>query len=382
MVKFNRTLLLASISWAFLASAISRAESPKAAKPEDSKAAKSEDSKATAVKLTVAVLDFSATDPANPELGRQIGEAVAAGLSEKQGFTLVDRQTLRRTIKEQSLNLTGLVDSDKAVKIGKLVGARLLVTGSAFTLGKQLTITAKLISTETTRVDSMAVKGAADADLGDLVGKLTEKLAARIVERGPKLVGSDTVADPLVKFRQRFAGRKLPSVAVIITEEHHGAPAVTVVIDRPVVVVRAVDPPVETELKQALIAAGFAVQDVPQNDLAKFASQWQANDVNSWPRSLARVDLLITGESFSEFGARIGDLTSCSARAEINIIRRSDGRIIQADKATTRAADLSENIAAKGALEKAGKELAVRTLEFFDRTLPGARPKNADRGKL
>ena len=147
-------------------------------------------------------------------------------------------------------------------------------------------------------------------------------------------------------------------------------------------VVRAVDPPVETELKQALIAAGFAVQDVPQNDLAKFASQWQANDVNSWPRSLARVDLLITGESFSEFGARIGDLTSCSARAEINIIRRSDGRIIQADKATTRTADLSENIAAKGALEKAGKELAVRTLEFFDRTLPGARPKNADRGKL
>ena len=125
MVKFNRTLLLASISWAFLASAISRAESPKAAKPEDPKAAKSEDSKATAVKLTVAVLDFSATDPANPELGRQIGEAVAAGLSEKQGFTLVDRQTLRRTIQEQSLNLTGLVDSDKAVKIGKLVGAEI-----------------------------------------------------------------------------------------------------------------------------------------------------------------------------------------------------------------------------------------------------------------
>ena len=321
-------------------------------------------------KLTVAVLDFSANDPGNPELGRQLGEAIAADLSGKPGITLVDRQSMRRTIQEQSLNLTGLVDSDQAVKVGKLVGARLLITGSAFTLGKQLTITAKLIGTETSQVDSIAVKGVADADLGDLATKLSAKLVTRISEVGPKLVAAPAEPDPLTKLQKRFSGRKLPTIAVIITEEHHGAPVSVVIISG-----RAIDPPVETELKQALVGAGFTVQDVPQNDLAKFARNWKATDINSWPRSLAGVDLLITGESFSEFGARIGDLTSCSARTEINIISRRDGKIIQADKVTARAADLSENIAAKGALEKAGHQLAVKTLEFFDRALPEEKSK-------
>ena len=85
-------------------------------------------------------------------------------------------------------------------------------------------------------------------------------------------------------------------------------------------------------LKQALVGAGFTVQDVPQNDLDEVRPELEGYYINSWPRSLAGVDLLITGESFSEFGARIGDLTSCSARTEINIISRRDGKIIQRTK--------------------------------------------------
>ena len=42
---------------------------------------------------------------------------------------------------------------------------------------------------------------------------------------------------------------------------------------------------------------------------------------------------------------------------------------------TARAANLSESIAAKGALEKAGHQLAVKTLEFFDRALPEEKSK-------
>jgi len=356
-IRSLRFLVVALCAAAWLIGSLRAAEPPKAmSKPAD------------AAKLTVAMLDFSAKDPGNPDLGKQIGEALAAGLADTPGITLVDRESIRHTIQEHALNLTGLVDSDKSIQIGKLVGARIMITGSAFVLGKQMTITAKLIGTETSLVEPVSVRGDASADLGDLVSKLSEKVAAKISEAGTRLVASAEGPDPLIELRKKFAGRKLPSVAVVVTEEHHGAPITVVVVEG-----RAIDPPVETELKQALIGAGFTVQDVPQNDLVKFAHDWKSTDVNSWPRSLAGVDLLIAGESFSEFGDRIGNLASCSARTEINIIRRQDGKIVQADKVTARAADLSENIAAKGALQKAGHQLAVQTLEFFDRTLPPAK---------
>ena len=62
-----------------------------------------------------------------------------------------------------------------------------------------------------------------------------------------------------------------------------------------------------------------------------FAEGFKPEDTGSWPRSLAGVDLLIAGEAFSEFGARIGGIVSCSARAEVNVIRREDGSIVVYD---------------------------------------------------
>ena len=74
--------------------------------------------------------------------------------------------------------------------------------------------------------------------------------------------------------------------------------------------------------------------------------------------------------AFSEFAAQIGGLHSASARAEINAIDRATGQIVIADRAMTRAVDLAENIAAKTALEIAGRDLAIRVLEHLVATLP------------
>ncbi len=51
----------------------------------------------------------------------------------------------------------------------------------------------------------------------------------------------------------------------------------------------------------------------------------------------------------SEFAAPIGNRISCAARAEINVITHSSGKIVMADRATDRAVDLSKNIAGKNA---------------------------------
>lgn len=312
--------------------------------------------------LTVAILDFEAKDPAAPDLGSQIGEVLTAVLSGEPGFTLVDRATLARTLQEHELNLSGAVSTEQAVQVGKLVGARILLTGKAFTLGKQVFITAKLIGTETSLVEGVLVKDENGADVGNLVVSLATEIADRLRKVGPKLVASDDAIDPLPRLKKELAGRAKPKVAVIITEEHMNTAA------RP----QPVDPAVETEVKLMLRECGFEILDVPQNELADWARVIRKEDVQAWPRGLQNADLVITGEAFSEFAARIGNLVSCSARAEINVISRKDGKIVLAQRETTRAVDLSENIAGKKALEKSGRVLGVRLLEHFSKTLPAA----------
>ena len=314
--------------------------------------------------LTVAVLDFTVNDPANPNAGSEMASALTALLSGESGFKLVERQSLLQTLHEHELSMTGMVEADKAIKIGKLVGAKILVTGRSFHLGKDVFITAKLIGTETSLVEGVMVKDAATADMSAMVVQLSEKLTAKVRQVGPTLVAGADDADPLPALKKKLAGRRLPVVAVLVREQHHGAPVPAVVL------VRVIDPAVETEIKKVLAECGFTVQDIPENELTSFADGWTANDVNSWPRGLAKVDVLIAGEAFSEFAARIGNIVSCSARTEINMIDRKSGKVAMADRATTRAADLSENMAGKKALQCGGRAMALRILQHFVDTLP------------
>lgn len=311
--------------------------------------------------LTLAVVGFDSRDPSNEDLGGQIAEALTVMLSGGSDFRMVDRQTLRRSLEEQQLSLTGLVDQQEAVRIGHLVGARIIITGRAFRLGEQLFLTAKLIGTETTLVEGVMVKEPTDADLGTMVAELSKKIRQRIREKGPELTASpDRRFDIEAELREKLADRRKPTIAVLITEQHHAQRRRQ----------RTVDPAAETELKRLLIDAGFTVRDIPGNELAEAADDWDPKRVGTWPRSLRDVDMLIVGEAFSESASRIGELVSVAARAEINVIRRSDGRIVHADRATVRAVDLAERIASKKSLEKAGRRLGIDLLRHFAQILP------------
>ena len=247
-----------------------------------------------------------------------------------------------------------------------------MVAGRAFRLGKQTFITAKLIGTETSLVDGVIVKGKVDADMADLVMELAVKVGERLRKSGPKLVAApDAGKDPLPGLKKRLAAiEDRPVVAVIVTERHI----------RPAPARRVIDPAVETEIKLLLRQCGFDVQDVKENELADWARDIKNNEIDAWPRSVADADIIITGEGFSEFASRIGNLVSCSARAEINLIRRVDGKVALANRVTTRAVDLSEHIAGKKALQKAGRKLGVATLKHLAKTLPPAEKPPAEGG--
>jgi hypothetical protein len=304
-------------------------------------AAQTKPTTAPANGLTVAIFDFDANLPGNPDLGKQAAETIGALLTGAPNVRLVDRGQITKTLTEQELNLTGLVDSDK-VKVGKLVGAKILITGKVFTLDKTTFVTAKIIGTETTLVEGVLVKAKAGGDTGELLVELAGKLQSRLAETAPKLIGVDAVVvDPMPALKEKLARKQKPTVRIQVTEQHIGEAQ------------RAPDPPVDMELRRALLACGFTVLDPAE-----------AN---------ARGELLIKGEAFSEFAGRVQNLRSCTGRAEVSAVQVSDGKILAAVRTSARAADLSENIAGRTALQLAGHDAAVQLLEKLAEMLPDAK---------
>ncbi|MGD0770272.1 MAG: CsgG/HfaB family protein [Tepidisphaeraceae bacterium] len=293
--------------------------------------------------LTVAILDFETDTPGAPDLGGEISETLSATLSGEPGFTLVDRASITKVLSEHSMNLSGLMNPDDAIKIGKLVGAKILVTGKAFALDKEIFITAKLIGAETSLVQGVLVRGDKDADLAPLVLSLSDKVAAKLRETGPQLVAAeDAVNDPLPALKDRLSKLKLPKVTVQVSERHVAA-----------VLAARIDPAVDTELEQMLTQCGFTVIDGDEIQQAE-----------------AGVTVIIGGEAFSEYAARIGNLVSCVGRLEIKVTDRKTGEALFSDRQTARAVDLAENTAGKTALQKAARALGIRILTHFADTLP------------
>ncbi len=330
--------------------------------------------------VTVAVLDYQIKAPGNEKLGAQIAEILTARLSINDSLALVERAKLGKIIEEQKLKLVGLVDQGRAVKVGKLLGAKLMVMGNGFMMDKKLRIVTKVVGVETGRVKGTIRTVELSKPLSEAVMKLAEDIAALIRKDAAKLLPKDVrLADPVARIaeavKKSYGDRPRPTVAVIVPEEHR-----TRRVAPP-----PVDPAVETEIKRTLLACGYGVVDIGKNDLADWARDLFKGKNTPWPAALKDADLIVVGEAFSEFALRTGDLVTCAARAEINLIERHTGRIVLADRSTDRGVDLAEGIAGKTALQKAGRRLALavcRKLVEYRRPAakPRAKPRAGEKG--
>jgi len=223
--------------------------------------------------------------------------------------------------------LSGTVSPDTAAKVGHLTGARVLVTGRVFKVDKETIIVAKVIGTETSRVYGEMVKGPPAASITDLSGELARKIAATVSQKAETLVAKVETREQLVeKIKQALKDKTLPSVSVKLAERHYGGPTI--------------DPAAETELGKLLLECGFTLVD---------------------DKSPEKAEVEITGEAFSAFGLRKGNLISCKARVELKAHKRT-GEVLVVDRQTSVAVDVAEQTAAKTSLQNAAAELAERLL--------------------
>jgi hypothetical protein len=277
--------------------------------------------------LAVAVFDFESKDETVQSLGPKVATVVNANLSADPQLITVERAELEKVLGEHELGLSGTVSTDTAAKVGHLTGAKVLVTGRVFKVDKELMIVAKIIGTETSRVYGEMVKGTTSTSITDLSSELAKKIGHTVVEKGDTLVAKvESREERIAKIKKSLKSGDLPSVSLKISERHFGQPVI--------------DPAAETELGLILKECGFKLVDDKSPDKA---------------------DIEITGEAFSAYGMRKGNLISCRSRIELKA-QKLTGEIVAVDRQMSVGVDIAEQTAAKTSLQNAAAELAERLL--------------------
>jgi hypothetical protein len=278
--------------------------------------------------LTVAVFDFESKDESARDLGSKIAALINVNLSAEPQIITVERAELEKALGEQTLGLSGTVDPNSAAKVGQLTGAKVLVTGRVFKADGMTILVAKVIGTETSRVYGEMVQGGASSTIVDLSASLAKKIAADVSGKSDTLVAKvESHEDRITKLKKLLDGKKLPAVWVKISEHHYGP--------------HIVDPAAETEMALILQQCGFKLADAGSSSKPAFE---------------------ITGEAFSAFGLQKGSLISCKSRVEIKIREVATGNILAVDRQTSVGVDITEQTAAKTALQNAAGVLAERLI--------------------
>ena len=98
---------------------------------------------------TTAVLPFEARgrQAESSKAGWNISELLFINLLESGSIDMVERPELEKALDELHLSAVGMTSPDTQMKLGQLVGAKILITGSLFETGKKKYVVAKIIGT-------------------------------------------------------------------------------------------------------------------------------------------------------------------------------------------------------------------------------------------
>ena len=105
-------------------------------------------SPAAEIHQQVAVMDFKTVGDST-DLGEGAAEILRTTLMETGKYTVVERSMLKEAMKEQKLGLSGAVDQNTAVGIGKILGANLVAVGSVVKMGGSYTLNVRFVDVET-----------------------------------------------------------------------------------------------------------------------------------------------------------------------------------------------------------------------------------------
>ncbi len=272
---------------------------------------------------TVAVLPFESRDrlAASTDMGKSVAELLNIALMESGKADMIERAELDAALNELQLSAVGLTSKESQMKLGRFIGAKILITGSLFKSGGKNFVITKIMGTETSRVLGASVSGM--EDFTALAPLLAPKVSAILEKQSAKLLPKEQCKDTVVNQLKKIVQGKQRKVFVQVKED---------------IVVIVPDPAAETELKKLLLALDFQV-------------------VNT----RAEADFAVIGEAIASNAGNYQKFTSASARLELSIYNK-DKKLLATGSARETLAGATYIIAAKEAIAQTALKLAG---EFF-----------------
>ncbi len=119
---------------------------------------------------------------------QSVYESLIAAFVNQRRFHIIERERMEEVLRELNLSQTDLVDPDTASKVGKIVVADAILTGTVYESKGSIEVLTRLVDTETSRI--MEAKDVFDEDRSLLsVKKLTDGLALKYKQSFPLVEG-------------------------------------------------------------------------------------------------------------------------------------------------------------------------------------------------
>jgi TolB-like protein len=128
------------------------------------------------VKISFLAIENMSMDPRYDYLEGIIGGILLFDLAGAEDVVVVDRSSLESVLKEQELILSDLTNKDKAVSVGKLLGADYLLKGQYVFLGDEIMVTLALIDVESSETLSFSGRGSSE----NLIHSMAEQIIFRL----------------------------------------------------------------------------------------------------------------------------------------------------------------------------------------------------------
>lgn len=130
-------------------------------------------------KTKIAVLDFELKGGGfeTEDMGAIVAEWFITALVKEGRFDVIERSLLNKVLDEQKLGISGVIDEDTATQLGKLLGVKVIISGSVLRVHHVLEINARIIDVETASIIAAENVRSATADrLQDLVVQMSVKI--------------------------------------------------------------------------------------------------------------------------------------------------------------------------------------------------------------
>jgi len=155
-------------------------------------------------KTKVAVLDFESVGDKleTADMGEILAEWIITSLVKSGRFDVVERAMLQKVIYQQRLSKSGAIDEKGAATLGKILGVKIVISGSLDKQGDTMEIHSRVISVENGSIIAAdSIRSESRKDLHPLVEQLTTKimrnfpLVGFVVRKNPSSVIIDLGLD-------------------------------------------------------------------------------------------------------------------------------------------------------------------------------------------